>query len=385
MFNFTLHLPTQILFGEGQIASITQYLPRTARILLVYGGGSIKKNGVFEQVSNALDGYHYIEFSGIEPNPQYETLLKAVALVKQHQLNFILAVGGGSVLDGCKFIASAVGFSGDLWQQIIVQKAEIKQALPIGAILTLPATGSEMNGTAVLSRRETQDKLSFKSAAVKPLFAVLDPTSTYSLPPRQTANGVVDAFVHTFEQYMTYPVDAKIQDRFAEGVFLTLIEDGPKVLANPSDYHARANIMWAATMGLNGILGVGVPQDWSSHAIGHELTAIYGLDHAQTLAIIVPALMEHQKADKREKLIQYAKRVWNYQGNNNDEAVRLAIDNTRAFFEQMGVKTRFADYGIDDGQFPLVLKKLAEHKPPLLGERNNIDSRAVEAILRAAL
>ncbi len=385
MFNFTLHLPTQILFGEGQIASITQYLPKTARILLAYGGGSIKKNGVFEQVVNALDGYHYIEFSGIEPNPQYETLLKAVALVKQHQLNFILAVGGGSVLDGCKFIASAVGFSGDLWQQIIVQKAEIKQALPIGAILTLPATGSEMNGTAVISRRETQDKLSFKSAAVKPLFAVLDPTATYSLPPRQTANGVVDAFVHTFEQYMTYPVDAKIQDRFAEGVFLTLIEDGPKVLANPSDYHARANIMWAATMGLNGILGVGVPQDWSSHAIGHELTAIYGLDHAQTLAIIVPALMEHQKADKREKLIQYAKRVWNYQGNNDDEAVRLAIDNTRAFFEQMGVKTRFADYGIDDGQFPLVLKKLAEHKPPLLGERNNIDSRVVEAILRAAL
>ena len=385
MFNFTLHLPTQILFGEGQIASITQYLPKTARILLAYGGGSIKKNGVFEQVVNALDGYHYIEFSGIEPNPQYETLLKAVALVKQHQLNFILAVGGGSVLDGCKFIASAVGFSGDLWQQIIVQKAEIKQALPIGAILTLPATGSEMNGTAVISRRETQDKLSFKSAAVKPLFAVLDPTATYSLPPRQTANGVVDAFVHTFEQYMTYPVDAKIQDRFAEGVFLTLIEDGPKVLANPSDYHARANIMWAATMGLNGILGVGVPQDWSSHAIGHELTAIYGLDHAQTLAIIVPVLMEHQKADKREKLIQYAKRVWNYQGNNNNEAVRLAIDNTRAFFEQMGVKTRFADYGIDDGQFPLVLKKLAEHKPPLLGERNNIDSRVVEAILRAAL
>ena len=385
MFNFTLHLPTQILFGEGQIASITQYLPKTARILLAYGGGSIKKNGVFEQVVNALDGYHYIEFSGIEPNPQYETLLKAVALVKQHQLNFILAVGGGSVLDGCKFIASAVGFSGDLWQQIIVQKAEIKQALPIGAILTLPATGSEMNGTAVISRRETQDKLSFKSAAVKPLFAVLDPTATYSLPPRQTANGVVDAFVHTFEQYMTYPVDAKIQDRFAEGVFLTLIEDGPKVLANPSNYHARANIMWAATMGLNGILGVGVPQDWSSHAIGHELTAIYGLDHAQTLAIIVPVLMEHQKADKREKLIQYAKRVWNYQGNNNNEAVRLAIDNTRAFFEQMGVKTRFADYGIDDGQFPLVLKKLAEHKPPLLGERNNIDSRVVEAILRAAL
>lgn len=385
MFNFTLHLPTQIIFGEGQISSMPRYLPENARILLAYGGGSIKRNGVFEQVIEALQGYHYVEFAGIEANPQYETLLEAIALVKRHELNFILAVGGGSVLDGCKFIASAVGFSGDLWRQIIIQKAEIKQALPIGAVLTLPATGSEMNGTAVISRRETLDKLSFKSPSVKPLFAILDPTTTYSLPPRQTANGVVDAFVHTLEQYMTYPVDAKIQDRFAEGVFLTLIEDGPKALMNSTDYNARANIMWAATMGLNGILGAGVPQDWASHAIGHELTAIYGLDHAQTLAIIVPALMERQKADKREKLIQYAKRVWNYQGNNDDEAVRLAIDNTRAFFERMGVQTRFSDYAIDDSKFSLVLKKLAEHKPPLLGERNNIDSRAVEAILQMAL
>lgn len=385
MLNFTLHLPTQIIFGENQIQTLAQYIPADSRILLAYGGGSIKRNSVYEQAVNALQGYDYIEFSGIEPNPTYETLSKAIELVKREKLNFILAVGGGSVLDGCKFIASAVDFEGDLWQQIVIEKQPIKRALPIGAVLTLPATGSEMNGTGVISRQSSSDKLSFKSPLAKPLFAILDPTTTYSLPPRQTANGVVDAFVHTFEQYMTYPVDAKIQDRFAEGVFLTLIEDGPKALANSTDYKARANIMWAATMGLNGILGAGVPQDWSSHAIGHELTALYGLDHAQTLAIVVPSLMEHQKAVKREKLIQFAQRVWNYQGNNEDEAVRIAIDKTRAFFEQMGVKTRFSDYGIDDSGFAQVLKKLSEHKPPLLGEQNDIDHAAVMRILRAAL
>ncbi|HBO38084.1 MAG TPA: NADH-dependent alcohol dehydrogenase [Pasteurellaceae bacterium] len=385
MLNFTLHLPTQILFGKGQIQSITQHIPHNARILLAYGGGSIKHNGVFDQVINALQGFHYTEFLGIEPNPTYETLMAAVELVKSERLDFILAVGGGSVLDGCKFIASAVGFEGDLWQQIIVNKAEIKRALPIGAVITLAATGSEMNGTAVISRKLTRDKLSFRSPLVKPQFAVLDPTTTYSLPPRQTANGVVDAFVHALEQYMTYPVDAKIQDYFAEGVFLTLIEEGPKALANPTDYNARANIMWAATMGLNGILGAGVPQDWASHAIGHELTSLYSLDHAQTLAIVVPALFAHQKAGKFEKLVQFAQRVWQYQGQNKEEAVRLAIDNTRAFFEQMGVKTRFSDYAIDSSQFSTVLTKLAEHKPLPLGERKDIDLNAVETILQAAL
>ena len=385
MFNFTLHLPTKIIFGKDEIQSLSKNLPENARILLAYGGGSIKNNGVFEQVIHALEGYHYVEFSGIEPNPEYETLVKGINLVKQEKLNFILAVGGGSVLDGCKFIASAVGFEGDLWQQIIVNKAEIVQALPIGAVLTLPATGSEMNGTAVISRKSTQDKLSFRSELVKPQFSILDPTTTYSLPARQTANGVVDAFVHTLEQYLTYPVEAKIQDRFAEGVFLTLLEEGPKVLREPTNYDARANIMWAATMGLNGILGVGVPQDWAAHAIGHELTAMYGLDHAQTLAIIVPSLMEHQKESKREKLIQYAERVWHYRGSYEDEAIESAIKNTRDFFEKMGVKTRFSEYGMNSIDIEQILNKLSQHKPPLLGERKNIDSQAVEMILQAAL
>ncbi|HDR1125460.1 iron-containing alcohol dehydrogenase [Pasteurella multocida] len=383
MLNFTFQLPTLALFGEGQIQAIREHIPQDARILVTTGGGSVKKNGVFAQVENALAGFYWREFSGIEPNPCYETLMKAVEVVKQESLDFILAVGGGSVLDGSKFIASAVKFVGEPWD-ILAKHHPVQHALPLGCIMTLPATGSEMNGYAVISRQQTGDKLSFASPLVRPVFAVLDPTTTYSLPEKQTANGVVDAFVHTFEQYMTYPQQAKIQDRFAEGVFQTLIEEGPKALANPTDYDARSNIMWAATMALNDILGVGVVQDWASHAIGHELTALYGLDHAQTLAIIVPALMQHQQANKREKLIQFAQRVWHYQGDE-EQAIQVSIEKTRQFFEQMGVKTRFSDYAIDDSQFSVILDKLAEHQAYNLGEHQHLDRQAVNEILYAAL
>ncbi|AEC17050.1 L-1,2-propanediol oxidoreductase [Gallibacterium anatis UMN179] len=385
MFNFTLHLPTKILFGKGQIAEIKNQIPTGAKILMTYGGGSIKRNGVYDQVLDALKGFEIVEFSGIEPNPQFSTLMKAVELGRREKVDFLLAVGGGSVLDGTKFIASAINFQGDEWEIVKSRGTVIKSALPIGAILTLPATGSEMNGNAVVSRKETQDKLGFFSPFVKPQFSVLDPTTTFSLPAKQTANGVVDAFVHTFEQYMTYPVDAKVQDRFAEGVFLTLIEEGPKALAEPENYDVRANIMWAATMALNGILGVGVPQDWASHGIGHELTAQYGLDHGQTLAIVVPTIMWHQREFKKEKLVQFAQRVWGYQGNDREQAIRVAIDKTRAFFEQMGTPTRLSAYGIDDSQFPSVLSKLKEHKTENLGEHKNIDIKAAEEILRLAL
>ncbi|MDU8924118.1 iron-containing alcohol dehydrogenase [Pasteurellaceae bacterium LIM206] len=383
MFNFNLHLPTSVEFGKGQIAALRKYIPAQARVLIVYGGGSIKRNGVFQQVIDALDGYYYREFSGVEPNPHYETLVKAVQLVKEDKLDFILAIGGGSVVDGAKFIASAVLFSGDLLQ--ILKGAEIQQALPLGAVMTLPATGSEMNGTAVITRAVTKDKTSFRSPLVKPKFAILDPTTTFSLPPQQTANGVVDSFVHVIEQYLTYPVDAKVQDRFAEGVLLTLVEEGPKALLEPENYAVRANLMWAATMGLNGILGVGVPQDWASHAIGHELTALYGLDHAKTLAIVLPALMRHQQADKWEKLLQYANRVWHYQGSDEQTAVEFAIQRTEQFFQQMGLATHLSDYQIDNRDFTYLLDKLAEHKPALLGERKNIDRQAVLEILILAL
>lgn len=384
MFNFSFQLPTIALFGQGQISSISEHIPANSRILVTTGGGSVKRNGVFAQVERALEGYYWVEFSGIEPNPAYETLMKAVALVKQEKLDFILAVGGGSVLDGSKFIASAVHFNGEPWD-MLAKHAPVERVLPIGTIMTLSATGSEMNAYAVISHQQRAEKLAFSSPLIRPVFAVLDPTTTYSLPAKQTANGVVDAFVHTFEQYMTYPVNAKIQDRFAEGVFHTLIEEGPKVLENPMDYDARANIMWAATMALNDLLGVGVPQDWASHAIGHEMTAIYGLDHAQTLALVVPALMTHQKAQKREKLVQFAQRIWGYDGQDQEEAVQVAIERTREFFEQMGVKTRFRDYAIDDSQFSVILDRLAVHQCYNLGEHQNLDRQAVKEILYSAL
>lgn len=385
MNNFILHLPTKVLFGKGQIQYLAEQLPAKAKILMTYGGGSIKKNGVYQQVKQALSQFEVIEFAGIEPNPQYATLMQAVELARKEKVDYLLAVGGGSVLDGTKLIAAAIDYQGDVWDLVTSGGKKITSAYPIGCVLTLPATGSEMNGNSVISRAETGDKLGFYSALVKPQFAILDPVTTFSLPAKQTANGVVDAFVHTFEQYMTYSVDAKVQDRFAEGVFCTLIEDGPKLLSEPENYAARANVMWAATMALNGILGVGVPQDWASHAIGHELTALYGLDHGQTLAIIVPSLMWQQRESKQEKLLQYAQRVWDYRGTDVQEAVDIAINKTREFFELMGVPTRLSAYGIDDSQFATLLAKLAEHKSYNLGERQDIDLAKVEKILQGAL
>lgn len=344
MQNFTLHTPTKVLFGTGQIAQLTQEIPADARILITYGGGSIKQNGVLDQVHQALKGFDFLEFGGIEPNPTYETLMKAVELCRTEGINFLLAVGGGSVLDGTKFIAAAVNYPQDPWHILETTGRDITEALPMGSVLTLPATGSEANNGAVISRRSTGDKQHFFSPHVQPLFAVLDPVVTYTLPPRQVANGVVDAFVHTIEQYLTYPVDAKVQDRFAEGLLLTLIEEGPKALKDPENYNVRANIMWSATMALNGLIGAGVPQDWATHMLGHELTARHGLDHAQTLAVVLPALLVAKKQQKRAKLLQYAERVWGLREGSEDQRIDAAIEATRHFFESLGVATRLSAY-----------------------------------------
>ena len=277
-------------------------------MLLAYGGGSIKNNGVYQQVCDALSDHQVVEFAGIEPNPSYETTMRAVELVKSEQVDFILAVGGGSVIDGCKFIAAAAKFDGEPWD-ILAKNAKVTDAVPLGVVLTLPATGSESNSFAVVSKLATKDKFAFGSPLVQPKFAILDPSVMASLPERQITNGIVDAFVHVMEQYLTYSVNAKVQDRFAEGILQTLIEEGPKMFAEP-DSDARANVMWSATMALNGLIGAGVPQDWSTHGIGHEITALYGLDHAQTLAIILPRMMWEMREEKQEKLLQYAKRIW---------------------------------------------------------------------------
>ncbi len=380
MYNFTFYNPVKILFGKGQIANIAQEIPASAKILLTYGGGSIKRNGVYDQVVKALAGRNFLEFGGIEPNPRYETLMQAVELVRREGVDFLLAVGGGSVLDGTKFIAAAVPFDGDPWD-ILAKHAPITSALPLGTVLTLPATGSEMNTNAVVTKWETREKLYFSSPLVFPKFSVLDPETTYSLPARQIGNGIVDAFTHVAEQYLTFPANAPLQDRMAEAILATLIEEGPKTIQNPTDYNARANVMWCTTMALNGLIGAGVPQDWATHMIGHELTALHNLDHAQTLAVVLPSVLTWQKQQKREKLLQYSDRIWHITDGTAEERIEQAIAKTRDFFESVGVPTRLSAYGVDTSTIPTIVERLERRGVFPIGERRDITASAVEKIL----
>ena len=384
MENFTFHNPTRLHFGRGQIAKLAQEIPAHARVLLLAGGGSIKRNGVYEQVQAALAGRTVFEHFGVEANPDYQTLMGAVEICRRERVEWVLPVGGGSVLDGAKFVAAAVHFVGEPWEILAKRLSALPHALPIGAVLTLPATGSEANGAAVISRRATKEKLAFISPDVYPRFSILDPETTYSLPPRQIANGIGDAFAHVIEQYLTFPADAAVQDRFAEGVMQTLIEVGPRTLAHPTDAAARANLVWAATCALNGWIGVGVPQDWSTHTIGHELTALHDIDHARTLAIVLPSLLHVQREAKRGKLLQYAARVWGITEGSDDARIDAAIARTRAFYESIGIKTRLSDYGVSVETAAEVARRLAARGMVRLGERGDITPAKVEQILRLA-
>ena len=383
MNNFQYHNPVRVLFGKGQIAQLPKQIPAQAKVMLTYGGGSIFKNGVYDQVKAALSGYTVVEFGGIEANPTYETLMRGVEIARREGIDFLLSVGGGSVLDGTKFMAAAIPFEGaDPWQ-IVANRAKFTKALPIGAVLTLPATGSEMNYYAVISRQETQEKKGMGNPLVYPQFSVLDPETTFSLPPRQIANGIADAFTHVMEQYMTYPVRAEMQDRMAEAVLLTLIDEGPKMLANPTDYDAAANIMWAATMALNGLLAAGVPTDWATHQIGHELTALHGIDHARTLAVVLPHLLEIKKDSKREKLLQYGRRVWQLTGTD-EEVVAGAIQKTADFYESLGIPTKASSYDIPTSTVSEVVQRF-EARGMNFGEHADITPQVVGEILALSL
>ncbi|HVX67930.1 MAG TPA: iron-containing alcohol dehydrogenase [Bryobacteraceae bacterium] len=382
MQNFEYSNPVKILFGKGQIAKLAAEIPAGVRILVTYGRGSVKRNGVFAQVEAALAGREFLEFGGIEPNPRFETLMQAVQMVRSERIGFLLAIGGGSVIDGTKFIAAAAPFNGDPWA-ILSAQAKVREAVPLGSVLTLPATGSEMNAFAVITRAETREKFAFSSPLVYPKFSVLDPEATFSLPPQQVANGVVDAFTHVMEQYLTYPADAPLQDRLAESILLTLIEEGPRTLAEPQNYAARANLMWAATMALNGIISVGVPQDWATHMIGHEITALCGLDHAQTLAIVLPNLLHVQRQMKAQKLLQYAERVWGIASGEPEERMSLAVEKTRTFFHRLGVPTRLSDYGIARDTLAEIPARF-EQRRTVLGERQDITPLVVSKILDLA-
>ena len=384
MQNFEYYNPVKIFFGEGEISKLSQAITNDKKVLMVYGGGSIKKNGVYDQVVKALANHKVLEFAGIEPNPEYETCMKAVEFIKANDIDFVLAVGGGSVIDATKFIVAAAKFEGEPWD-ILAKGATINDALDFGTVLTIPATGSEMNAGSVISRREFDKKLAFMNEKVFPKFSVLDPTVTYTLPARQVANGVVDAFVHVIEQYLTYPQNAPLQDRFAEGILQTLVEEGMKVIEK-DDYNVRANIMWSATMALNSLISRGVAMDWSTHMIGHELTTFYGLDHAQTLAIILPNMMKFKRDKKRDKIVQYAERVWGISSSlSKDERIDLAIVKTIEFFEKVGNPTKLSTYGFGSEHFDKVVSSLEANGMTALGEHDDISLGDVRKILEMSL
>ena len=385
MKNFVFHNPTRIIFGRDQISRIAKEAPENARILIIYGGGSAKANGTIDEVRQALPGRTLFEFGGVEPNPHFETLMKAVELARAEKVDFLIAVGGGSVIDGVKFIAAAILFEGDEWQIVSTGGRAVKKALPFGSVLTLAATGSEWNNGGVITKAATNDKLPFSSPKLFPQFSVLDPTKTFTVSKGQTANGVIDAFVHVIEQYLTIPVNSPLQDRMSEGILLTLIEEGPKALAVPDDYEARANVMLSASMALNGLIASGVASDWASHMIGHELTVLFDLDHAQSLAVVLPGVMRLCKESKRVKLLQYAKRVWGITDSNEDKAIDLAIERTESFFESLGVATKLSGYKLGASDIPAIIAQLERHGMIALGENRAVTPDVAEKILTSRL
>lgn len=392
MNNFQYYNPVRIVFGEGQIKELANLVPDNARVLITYGGGSAQKTGTLDEVKTALAGKNreIFEFGGIEPNPEFTTLMKAVDMVHDKQIDFLLAVGGGSVLDGTKFIALTATLEDDkdhekAWESLKIRTADINQALPLGTVLTIPATGSEMNSGGVINHSERHAKLSFGNPLAYPKFSILDPAKTLTLPERQVMNGIGDAFVHVMEQYLTYPVNAKVQDSFSESLLKILIEDGRAVKANPNDMDIRKNIMWTATMALNGLIGTGVPQDWTTHMIGHELTSLHGIDHARTLTIVLPAVMRELKDSKQGKLLQYAENVWHITDGSDDEKIEQAIVKTEEFFRELGLPVRFSDVQLDKTAIEPILAQLKEHGMVALGEHKANDLAVSERILNRAI
>lgn len=387
MLNFEIQNPTKIIFGADQLAKLPAYLQtyNPKKILIAYGGGSIEKSGLLQRIEAELSAYTVFKFKGIEANPQFKTLMQAVDMIQQENIDFILAVGGGSVIDGVKFISGASRYEGDPWEVLLRLPDKVfTDALPFGTVLTLPATGSEANSGAVISRDELKEKRTMGGPLFFPKFSFLDPTVVSTLPKRQIANGIVDSFMHVLEQYLTYPTGNLLQEREAEAILTTLIEIAAPLMENPADYKLAANLMWCANHALNGNLRCGVPTDWATHMIGHELTALYGIDHARTLAIIAPRLYEVKFENKKEKLAQFGSRVWKLQGSK--EAVgRQAIRRTEAFFESLGIATHISAYtpsGQDAAE--IIRKRFEERGWNNLGERQDLSFDEVYSIVSKA-
>jgi NADP-dependent alcohol dehydrogenase len=385
MNNFEFKNPTKIIFGQGEITKIATEIPAEAKVLFLYGGGSIKKNGIYEQVNTALVGFEVVEFGGIPANPEYEVLMQALKVIKKNNITFLLAVGGGSVIDGTKFLSSAAVYQGNEPWDILDQKIPTKKGMPFGTVLTLPATGSEMNSGAVITRAETKQKLTMGGPGLFPVFSVLDPNVVSSIPQRQIANGLADAFTHVLEQYMTYPAGALLQDRIAESIIQTLIEVAPVIMKDPTDYKAAANFMWSCTMALNGLIQKGVPTDWAIHMMGHELTALFGIDHARTLAILTGSHYTYNFETKKEKLAQYAERVWGVTEGTLDEKAKIGIEKTIAFFHSLDIKTKLSDYTTAyEGTGEEIAQRLTDRGMIALGEHGTLTPEDAENIVEMA-
>lgn len=385
MKNFSFKNPTKIIFGKDTIAKLSKEIPKDGKVLMLFGGGSIKRNGIYEQVVEALNGVEWMEFGGIPPNPEYSILMDAVELIKKENITYLLAVGGGSVIDGVKFISAAALYEGDNPWEILTKRIRVKKGMPFGTVLTLPATGSEMNSGSVITNKATKEKLSFGSPALFPQFSVLDPNVIRSIPKRQIANGLADAYTHVLEQYMTYPAGALLQDRFAESILQTLIETAPKMMAEEFDYTTAGNFMWCCTMALNGLISKGVPTDWAIHMMGHELTAMYGIDHARTLGIMTKSHYDYNFETKKEKLAQYAERVWNVTEGTLEEKAKVGIEKTESFFHSIGIKTKLSEYTDDyEGTAEAIEKRFAERQWLGLGEHGKVTPADVKKIVEMA-
>jgi len=385
MNNFEFKNPTKIIFGKDTIEKLEREIPGDAKVLLLYGGGSIKKNGIYDQVTKALSKMEVVEFGGIPANPEYSILMNALKVIKDQKITYLLAVGGGSVIDGTKFLSAAAVYNGDTPWDILTKNIRTEKGMPFGTVLTLPATGSEMNSAAVITRAETKEKLAMVGPGLFPEFSILDPQVISSIPERQLANGLTDAFMHVLEQYMTYPIGALLQDRFAESILQTLIEVAPKVLKDPTDYKAASDFMWSCTMALNGLIQKGVPGDWAVHKMGHELTALFGIDHARTLAVIAPNHYKYNFEAKKEKLAQYGERVWNITEGSIDDKAYAAIERTEAFFHELGIDTKLSDYTKDyEGTAEEISKRFTARGWKGLGEHQDLSPDKVEKIVKMA-
>lgn len=383
MNNFDLYNPTKLIFGQGEISKLKQEIPQGSKVLILYGGGSIKRNGIYDEVKQALEDFEVLEFGGIPANPEYSVLIKALEVIKTQNIDFLLAVGGGSVIDGTKFLSSAALYEGEKPWNILADRIRTEVGMPFGTVLTLPATGSEMNSGAVITNKETHEKLGMGGPGLFPKFSVLDPNVIKSIPKRQLANGLVDSFTHVLEQYMTYPIQALLQDRIAEGILQTIIEISPAVIKNdPEDYKTKTNFMWSCTMALNGLIQKGVPTDWAIHAMGHELTSLYGIDHARTLSIITGSHYRHNFESKKEKLAQYAERVWNINEGSIEEKAQLAIEKTEVFFQSLEMPIALSEV-VDkpEGTAEKIEKTFIERGWLVLGDRGQVKPEDAKTIV----